>query len=307
MSFVYLPVPAVDCLPRSTYSDGGRSVTSNSTPTAKRSSRLASATACSTTRRSGTMSETSTADPGVDAWISSLRASRVSRSRAPENGEAKSTSETSGLIPFASLTRCGPNGVFWRTHPTYDALDGRKISPRRRKPVISGKFYATWPAAGLMLDGRCYPQETLGPTTDVAGSGLLPTPVASDATRGGNTRFSRGNPSLTLALRQLPTPTVKGNYNRASYSGKSGDGLVTALKMLPTPLARDYRSGKGKSSRQRKSPDLPTVLMDETGGNDGLLNPPFVEWMMGWPIGWTASESLEKVKFQSWLQQFGRD
>ncbi|KKM74487.1 hypothetical protein LCGC14_1399830 [marine sediment metagenome] len=135
---------------------------------------------------------------------------------------------------------------------------------------------------------------------------MLPTPVTSDASRGGNTRFSRGNPSLTLALREmLPTPTVKGNYNRASYSAKAGNGLVTALKALPTPLARDHRSGKRKRQRRRLYPPLTEVLTDAAGGENGLLNPPFVEWMMGWPIGGTALEPLERDKFQSWLQQHG--
>lgn len=29
------------------------------------------------------------------------------------------------------------------------------------------------------------------------------------------------------------------------------------------------------------------------------------EWMMGWPMQWTARTQLETAKFQSWLQQHG--
>lgn len=37
----------------------------------------------------------------------------------------------------------------------------------------------------------------------------------------------------------------------------------------------------------------------------GKVNPVNQEWLMGWPIGWTASEPLATDKFQSWQQQHG--
>ena len=337
MSFVYLPAEAADCSPPSTYSGSEPSATSRSTATASVSCKPASTTGCSTTPRSGMTLEHSTGDPGVDAWILSLRDSRANPSPVLASDEAKPTSEISGPTPFASLKRCGQRGFFWKTHPTCDALDGKRITTRRRKPVTSGRYLATWPAAGSMRNGACYLREPLERTTAGGGSGLLPTPVASecsrghgtkysqggqsltfalrqlptpiaaDAKRGGNTKFGTGGPSLTLALRMLPTPTVKGNYNRASYSSKAGNGLVTALKMLPTPLARDYRSGKGKKTRHGKhSPCLPETLVAEDGGESGLLNPDFAEWMLGWPTGWTGLEPLDEAKFRWWLRQHGR-
>ena len=33
----------------------------------------------------------------------------------------------------------------------------------------------------------------------------------------------------------------------------------------------------------------------------GQLNPAWIEWLMGWPIGWTEQKPLETDKFQSWL------
>jgi hypothetical protein len=35
-------------------------------------------------------------------------------------------------------------------------------------------------------------------------------------------------------------------------------------------------------------------------------NPPFLEWLMGWPIGWTETVALETDRFQSWLHSHGR-
>jgi hypothetical protein len=37
----------------------------------------------------------------------------------------------------------------------------------------------------------------------------------------------------------------------------------------------------------------------------GLLNPDWVEWLMGWPIGWTNLKPLETDKFQQWLDSHG--
>jgi hypothetical protein len=37
----------------------------------------------------------------------------------------------------------------------------------------------------------------------------------------------------------------------------------------------------------------------------GTLNPNWVEWLMGWPIGWTDLKPLEMGKFQRWLDLHG--
>lgn len=37
----------------------------------------------------------------------------------------------------------------------------------------------------------------------------------------------------------------------------------------------------------------------------GKLNPDWVEWLMGWPLGWTALQPLEMGKFRRWLDLHG--
>lgn len=37
----------------------------------------------------------------------------------------------------------------------------------------------------------------------------------------------------------------------------------------------------------------------------GNLNPPWIEWLMGWCIGWTDLQPLGMDKFQQWRQQHG--
>lgn len=43
-------------------------------------------------------------------------------------------------------------------------------------------------------------------------------------------------------------------------------------------------------------------LSEQVGGH---LNPPWVEWLMGWPIGWTDLEPLGTDKFRQWCEQHG--
>ena len=55
----------------------------------------------------------------------------------------------------------------------------------------------------------------------------------------------------------LPTLTVCGNYNRTGASKTSGDGLVTALKKLPTLCARDWKdTGTSNAEQNRNTPPL---------------------------------------------------
>jgi hypothetical protein len=62
----------------------------------------------------------------------------------------------------------------------------------------------------------------------------------------------------------LPTVTIAGNYNRKGASANSGDGLITALKMLPT-LTVCQRDNSGGEYPGAQRPSL------ETLARNGLL------------------------------------
>lgn len=141
-----------------------------------------------------------------------------------------------------------------------------------------------------------------------------------------------------VAARTWPTPTVFGNYNRKGATDTSGDGLATAVKMWPTPLATDganggpnQRGGKGdlrlssavhrlptpRSRDWKDSGSVPPSRMDDPGKDSlgqfvassdpgGSLNPTWVEWLMGWPIGWTDCDASAMDKFQQWLRSHGK-
>jgi len=178
-------------------------------------------------------------------------------------------------------------------------------------------YSVTLPRSGLMLDGQCWELPMLGRITKEIESGFLPTPVATDAGSGRfNTSTSSGSkprPTLEMMARRdmWPTPTVCGNHNRKGASKTSGDGLATAVAMsltktssefmdapivrgtlLPTPTAHNAKETGAASQMGRN-----TVQLGDLMG--GKLNPQWVEWLMGWPIGHTALKPSETAKSRS--------
>jgi hypothetical protein len=86
--------------------------------------------------------------------------------------------------------------------------------------------------------------------------------------------------------------------------------LTVVAKTWPTPNARDQ---KGAFTGHRQGGrDLPSEACghhDPTTATDGggrsepaCLNPPFVEWLMGWPIGWTDCTRSATESFRLWLR-----
>lgn len=64
-------------------------------------------------------------------------------------------------------------------------------------------------------------------------------------------------------------------------------GGIGCSSLLPTPTARDWRSGKASQATHERNS---RPLSEQVGG---LLNPRWVEWLMGMPEGWTSLEHLE--------------
>lgn len=163
------------------------------------------------------------------------------------------------------------------------------------------RFSDPWPRWGIMHGGVCWELDTLEPHTNVIGCGSLPIPTSSQY--GTNKSLSHGakvRPSLeTMAKKNLwPTPTVHGNNNRKGVSKKSGDGLATSVRKYSTPTCNDAKNNGSASQQKHNTPPLNVQI-------GGPLNPDWVEWLMGWPIGWTDLKQLEMDKFQQWLDLLG--
>lgn len=81
---------------------------------------------------------------------------------------------------------------------------------------------------------------------------------------------------------------------------------VTATGLWPTPQASDNRDRGNLSTpaiQRRIAIGKQVNLSMCVSHKNGRLNPPWVEWLMGWPIGWTDLRPLEMDRFQEWQQQ----
>lgn len=64
-----------------------------------------------------------------------------------------------------------------------------------------------------------------------------------------------------------------------------------------TPTTRDWRSGKASEATHARNAH---PLSEQAGG---LLNPTWVEWLMGWPIDWTDPDGGPSSEdFHAWLE-----
>ena len=138
----------------------------------------------------------------------------------------------------------------------------------------STEFLGIWPKWGLMQDGELYPQQTLVPRILEKESGLWPTPNQRDWKDSGPSQGKRKSPNLGTMV-HWPTPTTKGMCG--------GSGAWDQLNQITTTEEAKMMGA----------------------GNGGTLNPTWVEWLMGWPLGWTDLKPLEMDKFQAWQQQHG--
>lgn len=113
------------------------------------------------------------------------------------------------------------------------------------------------------------------------------TPVADDAVdRAAGKVNSRGEPKLSAQVKLWPTPMT----GAETYSAQGGIQLHQRVKQFPTPTRADGCGGPGSSGRD-VGDNLRTV------GN-GSLNPDWVEWLMGWPVGWTRLDPITKMRWE---------
>ena len=81
-----------------------------------------------------------------------------------------------------------------------------------------------------------------------------------------------------------PTPVHNDKDSRGAGCQQGGQPLTTVVRNWASPAHRDFRSGKGRQADNGHSPQLP----EQVGG---VLNPEWVELLMGYPKGWTAPMS----------------
>lgn len=163
-------------------------------------------------------------------------------------------------------------------------------------------YSETWPRSGTMRNGECWERQTLERRTKETGSGLLPTPLASNTKAHHMRGADKGKKREPRSYLTWATPTVCGNYNRKGASKNSGDGLATMVAKWPTPTVNDSKNSTLPPS-QIKHDNIPGALLRSGHPSGGQLNPTWVEWLMGWPLGWTDCKPLAMDKCHSVTQR----
>ena len=259
-----------------TSSDGAPSVPLSGTDTPQAFSWLDRTTAASRRSRSGMTCRPLTDDRGEVVLTWSLEASLARTSQPPGREQESTESEAAcGDTWRESSVRFDRASSSWRTH-------------RCLWDEVLPESSVTLPRWGSMRSGACTARSKPELLTSDSGRGLWPTPTVDAATER-TKKYAQGGMPLSLAVRQdmgrIPTPTaadLKGSGSRNTESSKAHPG--TSL----TDFVRKD-GGRGRSV-------VPA---------GGKLNPTWVEWLMGWPLGWTDLNALEMDKFQSWLRLHG--
>jgi predicted DNA-binding protein YlxM (UPF0122 family) len=248
---------------------------------------------------------------------------RTSRTRVGERASKESALGCGESSP-GSFASYDPTTCSWRTSQlsVFGGLDEFSATWPRSGMTRSGTAFLLSPSAPLTCATASSSLPT--PTASHAGwnrspsrgakvrlslermasTGLWPTPTASDAkNNGGPAQLDRHTLPLNLAVKLWPTPTVNDSRNGANATAgrkakskhHSGTTLVDAVRLWPTPVVADAR---GHNRYPRGNPSLTALAAASSGrrptaADSGLLAPEFVEWLQGFPIGWTDCAASE--------------
>ncbi len=251
-------------------------------------------------RLSGLTYEPSTAKAGVEKLIASLPDTPASRSVSRGKNALPMTPATSGHTSPVSPASVNPSGAFSRTSPTIYRWDLNRSA-------------MTWTAWVTKLRRVCLARKKWVRRTAASGCSSWPTVRVSSANGPSSREIAAGNPKQRLEVGVVnwtmpDSPSNLGTQSlwptpRAQEPGSTSEhysmGLAETIKVWPTITAQDAKNNGGASQFQRNTKPLnveatlhcshPTQTA--TGAvSQPTLNPAFTEWLMGWPIGWTASE-----------------
>jgi len=208
-------------------------------------------------------------------------------------------------------------------------LDGSSVRTSQgsflpREEKHGGVSSVTWPRSGMLRNGRCYPLETSA--LRIVGRGFgslrnLPTPTVGDSKNAANATSGRkpgskhhAGTTLVDAIRTWPTARVhmtrgtredRGRCNleevvhsqadaRSAGAAPASPGAAIR-RMRGTPAAAMWK-GSGQFGSKSHAFDVATFrLKGQVMESDspGQLNPDWVEWLMGYPIGFTACAASE--------------
>ena len=171
-----------------------------------------------------------------------------------------------------------PNSSSWKTVLTLS-------------PEDSTLYLGKLPRWGTMRNGSVFrrPKSVLGISVTAGGAcakdKMVPTPCTTGLDGGSHVR-KRARAAL------LPTPRARDAQAEGLLSGlkRSSPSLPTVARLFPT-ISTHGTGGSGHYKKVRQMAKDGILSQEEArslvAGNGGTLNPEWVEWLMGWPIGWT--------------------
>lgn len=217
----------------------------------------------------GTISTHSMGNLGMASLMSSLLASPVKDLALLASGKANKTPAISGQKHSESSQKSSP-----------------PVSSSKMFPELENTFQELsriLPLWGMTQNGAFCPLEKPEHLTSEKGGGLWPTPRASNPSSRIN---SKGGKILQQEVRLAESQRIN----------------------WPTPCAHEPRLGYQDRSRGKKGTQksLTTLVVDDNGGpaKGTRLNPEWVEWLMGWPIGWTSLDPLDTQLAFWWKETF---
>jgi hypothetical protein len=285
---------------------------SNGNDTPKRSSRRESKTGSSTMHQSGEIYLPSMV-ASLKEWLTSLRqGSPASPILLQDKNEGLLTIEINGLRRSELSVRWDRDMSYWKTCQVsfLHLLTGE---PQR----MGEPWSESLPPSGTVSTGerselRMWAHPTVESVGGALGSWMTPntmdslTPKTQEALDHEYThREGRSTPnnlrdqvSVQQGEKNWPTPTStqhKGwseGHNRANTNDRL-DYQVERPANLRGRQAPRMQTGGSESSESGRTSPKPSLKR---------LNPSFVEWMMGVPIGWTSLKPLEMGSYQRWWQ-----
>lgn len=255
---------------------------------------------------------------------------------APRASErVRATSAIYGLHGADSLPSVARVGCSVRTcpacsRPTGGALSAQSLATWPRSGMFaSGRLLELETSAPRIVGNVCgssqiYPT----PTRTEYGSSLNGVLRHGGTTPSGSVQKPRpgaGRPSLSTMARtgMWPTPTVgdsrsSGSRNTAESSAHQGVSLTDAVRgdggtgrTWPTPKASPSGPDFARMGREESGGDDPATSVARDVGADAAsrgaairpttqLNPDWVEWLQGFPVGWTALP-VSETPLSRWL------
>ena len=267
----------------------------------------------------GTMYAPSTEPSGAERSMSSAADSPARISPAPGKVKALRDLEAAyGERWHASFAKWDLDTSSWKTHQCL-LLGGLE------------SFSETWPKWGMMRGGECSERVIPAHPTSGTGSGYsLPTPTTAPEAPNKNANTNGPKNLLEVAKSgwkpgmMWPTPTKRDYKGTNAPEGLTRKDGKSRMDQLPNAVAHGgtkTRQTWATPCSQMGSPTRPSKLnapnqdgrlecqiayRESATTNKGQLNPPWVEWLMGWPIGWTDLKPLAMDKFQQWLRSHGK-